>query len=146
MAKRIGVMTSGGDAPGMNAAVRGVVRAGINKGAEIYAIYEGYQGMIDGGDRIRRMKWEDVGGILHKGGTIIGTARCQAFRTREGRRVAVKNLLANQIDGLIVIGGDGSLSGADLLQREWTEHVSELHQDGEISDEVAAQHAYVALA
>jgi 6-phosphofructokinase 1 len=146
MTKRIGVMTSGGDAPGMNAAVRGVVRAGINKGAEMFAIYEGYQGMIDGGDRIRRMKWEDVGGILHKGGTIIGTARCQAFRTREGRRVAVKNLLANGIDGLVVIGGDGSLTGADLLQREWTEHVSELHQAGEISDEVAAQHAFVSLA
>src|SRR5688572_6493021 len=101
MTKRIGVMTSGGDAPGMNAAVRAVVRACINRGAEIFAIYEGFQGMIDGGDRIRRMKWEDVGGILHKGGTIIGTARCQAFRTREGRRVAVKNLLANGIDGLV---------------------------------------------
>ncbi len=127
MVKRIGVMTSGGDAPGMNAAVRAVVRAGINQGAEIFAIYEGYQGMIDGGDRIKPMKWEDVGGILHKGGTIIGTARCQAFRTREGRRLAVHNLLAHGIDGLVVIGGDGSLTGADLLQREWAEHVSELH-------------------
>jgi 6-phosphofructokinase 1 len=146
MAKRVGVMTSGGDAPGMNAAVRAVVRAGINQGAEIYAIYEGYQGMIDGGDRIRQMKWEDVGGILHRGGTIIGTARCQAFRTREGRRLAVFNLLANDIDGLVVIGGDGSLSGADLLQREWAEHVSELHQAGEISAEVAERHAYISLA
>src|SRR5690606_22226850 len=112
---------SGGDAPGMNAAVRAVVRAGINQGAEVFAIYEGFQGMIDGGDRIRQMKWEDVGGILHRGGTIIGTARCQAFRTREGRRVAVKNLLAHGIDGLVVIGGDGSLTGADLLHREWAE-------------------------
>jgi 6-phosphofructokinase 1 len=146
MARRVGVMTSGGDAPGMNAAVRAVVRAGINQGAEIFAIYEGYQGMIDGGDRIMQMKWEDVGGILHKGGTIIGTARCQAFRTREGRRLAVKNLLAHGIDGLVVIGGDGSLTGADLLQREWAEHVGDLFQDGEISAAVAEKHGYIALA
>ena len=103
MAKRLGVMTSGGDAPGMNAAVRAVVRAGINHGVEVFAIYEGYQGMIDGGSRIRRMQWDDVGGILHKGGTIIGTARCQAFRTREGRRIAVRNLMLHGIDGLVVI-------------------------------------------
>lgn len=146
MARRIGVMTSGGDAPGMNAAVRAVIRGGINQGATMFAIYEGYQGMIDGGERIRPMRWEDVGGILHKGGTIIGTARCQAFRTREGRRLAVKNLLAHRIDGLIVIGGDGSLTGADLLQREWAEHVADLHEAGEISDEVAAHHRFVALA
>ena len=146
MARRVGVMTSGGDAPGMNAAVRAVVRAGINQGAEMFAIYEGYQGMIDGGERIRRMQWEDVGGILHKGGTIIGTARCQAFRTREGRRVAVQNLLANGINALVVIGGDGSLTGADLLQREWAEHVSELHQSGEISREVAEAHSFISLA
>lgn len=130
----------------MNAAVRAVVRAGINSGVEMYAIYEGYQGMIDGGNRIRQMRWEDVGGILHKGGTIIGTARCQAFRTREGRRVAVQNLLANGIDGLVVIGGDGSLTGADLLQREWAEHVQELLQAGEISEETAERHSFIALA
>jgi 6-phosphofructokinase 1 len=146
MAKRVGVMTSGGDAPGMNAAVRAVVRAGINQGAEIFAIYEGYQGMIDGGDRIKPMKWEDVGGILHRGGTIIGTARCQAFRTREGRRVAVRNLLAHGIDSLVVIGGDGSLTGADMLQREWPEHVSELYQSGEISADVAERHHFISLA
>jgi 6-phosphofructokinase 1 len=146
MARRIGVMTSGGDAPGMNAAVRAVVRAGINQGAQVFAIYEGFQGMIDGGAAIKEMKWEDVGGILHRGGTIIGTARCQAFRTREGRRVAVKNLLANGIDSLVVIGGDGSLTGADLLHREWGEHVSELREAGEISEEIAQQHSYIALA
>jgi 6-phosphofructokinase 1 len=130
----------------MNAAVRAVVRAGINQGVEVFAIYEGYQGMIDGGDRIRQMHWEDVGGILHKGGTIIGTARCQAFRTREGRRLAVKNLLSFEIDGLVVIGGDGSLTGADLLQREWPEHVSELYEAGEISAEVAEQRHHLSLA
>lgn len=146
MAKRVCVLTSGGDAPGMNAAVRAVVRAGISKGAEMYAIYEGFQGMIDGGERIVPMKWEDVGGILHRGGTIIGTARCQGFRTREGRKLAVRNLLAHEIDGLVVIGGDGSLTGADLLQREWSEQVSELCQAGEISTEIAERHSFIALA
>ena len=146
MSRRVGVMTSGGDAPGMNAAVGAGVGGGINQGAEVFAIYEGYQGMIDGGNRIKQMRWEDVGGILHKGGTIIGTARCQAFRTREGRRLAVRNLLANGIDSLVVIGGDGSLTGADLLQREWPEHVADLQLAGEISAETAERHGYIALA
>ncbi len=78
--KRIGVLTSGGDAPGMNAAVRSVVRSALEEGAEIYAIYEGYQGMVEGGDNIRPIGWSDVGGILQLGGTIIGSARCQSFR------------------------------------------------------------------
>ena len=73
----------------MNAAVRAVVRTALDRGVEVYAIYEGYQGMIDGGERIRRMDWTSVGGILQRGGTIIGSARCQAFRTRDGRRRAV---------------------------------------------------------
>lgn len=146
MAKRLGVLTSGGDAPGMNAAVRAVVRAGINHGAEVFAIYEGYQGMIDGGDRIKQMDWDSVGGIMQRGGTIIGTARCQAFRTRDGRRVAVRNLLLNGIDSLIVIGGDGSLTGADLLRREWPELVAELVESGEISADLAERHAYLSVA
>ena len=74
--RRIAVLTSGGDAQGMNAAVRSVVRTAIEKGAEVFAIYEGYQGMVDGGERIRPMDWDSVGGILHRGGTVIGTARC----------------------------------------------------------------------
>ncbi len=81
----IGVLTSGGDAPGMNAALRAVVRTALNRGVAVYAIYEGYQGMVDGGDRIRNMTWDDASGILQRGGTVIGTARCAAFRTREGR-------------------------------------------------------------
>ncbi len=78
---KIAVLTSGGDAQGMNAAVRAVVRTALNRGVEVFAIYEGYQGMVDGGDRIRQLTWESVGGILHRGGTIIGTARCDDFRT-----------------------------------------------------------------
>ena len=79
--KRIAVLTSGGDAQGMNAAVRAVVRTALDKGAEVYAIYEGYQGLVEGGDCIKKMDWDSVGGILQRGGTIIGTARSEAFRT-----------------------------------------------------------------
>lgn len=79
---QIGVLTSGGDAQGMNAAVRAVVRAALHAGATVHAIYEGYQGMVDGGDRIRPLSWDDVGSILHRGGTMIGTARCLAFRKK----------------------------------------------------------------
>lgn len=146
MSKRLGVLTSGGDAPGMNAAVRAVVRSGINRGAQVYAIREGYQGMIEGGAMIRRLEWNDVGGILHKGGTIIGTARCPAFKTREGRRVAARNLLLHEIDGLVVIGGDGSLTGADVLRREWPDLLAELVQAGEVDAELAARHRHLSIA
>jgi len=116
--KRIAVFTSGGDAQGMNSAVRSVVRTALNCGLEVYAVYEGYQGLVDGGERIRKMDWDSVGGILQGGGTVIGTARCERFRTREGRLVAAKNLIECGIEGLIVIGGDGSLTGANLLRKE----------------------------
>jgi 6-phosphofructokinase 1 len=138
--KRIAVLTSGGDAQGMNAAVRAVVRTALNKGAEIYAIYEGYQGLVEGGERLRKMDWDSVGGILHQGGTIIGTARSEEFRTREGRRTAALNLMQYGIAGLIVIGGDGSLTGADIFRREWPSLLSELVQSNELSAEAAAEH------
>ncbi|MFN3374094.1 MAG: 6-phosphofructokinase, partial [Chloroflexus sp.] len=142
---RIGVLTSGGDAPGMNAAVRAVVRTGISRGCEVYAIYEGYQGLIQGGKLIRRMDWSSVGGIIHRGGTIIGTARSAEFRTREGRRRAAANLLALGIDRLVIIGGDGSLTGADLFRREWPELVAELVDDGEVSSEKAETHPHLRI-
>ena len=138
--KRIAVLTSGGDAQGMNAAVRAVVRTALDKGAEIYAIYEGYKGLVEGGSHIRKMDWDSVGGILHQGGTIIGTARSEEFRTREGRRTSALNLMQYGIDGLIVIGGDGSLTGADIFRREWPSLLSELVQSGQISAEAAAEH------
>lgn len=144
--KRIGVLTSGGDAPGMNAAVRAVVRAGLDAGAEVYAVYEGYAGMIHGGDQIRPMDWNSVGGILHKGGTLIGTARCTEFLAREGRRTAVKNLLVNGIDRLCVVGGDGSLTGANILRQEWSELVRELADSGEIAREIADAHPHLMIA
>ena len=143
--KRIAILTSGGDAQGMNAAVRAVVRTGLDKGAEVYSIYEGYQGLVEGGARIHKMDWDSVGGILQQGGTIIGTARSEEFRTREGRRTAARNLVQLGIDGLIVIGGDGSLTGADLFRREWSSLLSELVQSGEISAETAATHPNLAI-
>jgi len=138
--KRIAVLTSGGDAQGMNAAVRAVVRTGLAKGAEVYAVYEGYQGLVEGGDALRKMDWDSVGGILHRGGTNIGTARSEAFRTRDGRRAAARNLIAKGIDGLVIIGGDGSLTGAHIFRQEWPELVSELAKSGEVTPKLAAAH------
>ena len=133
----LGVLTSGGDAPGMNAAVRSVVRTALNHGIDVYAIYEGYQGMVAGGTNIRPMSWESVGGILQQGGTVIGSARCQEFRTREGRRQAAGNLVRHGIDALVVIGGDGSLTGANIFREEWPELLSELVAAGDIGQEEA---------
>ena len=141
----IGVLTSGGDAPGMNAALRAVVRTALNRGVAVYAIYEGYQGMVDGGDRIRNMTWDDVSGIMQRGGTVIGTARCAAFRTREGRLAAAKHLLERDIDRLVVIGGDGSLTGANLFRQEWSSLLAELVQTGAVSPEAAERHAYLSI-
>jgi 6-phosphofructokinase 1 len=136
----IGVFTSGGDAQGMNAALRAVVRTAEHLGIEVFAIYEGYQGMVDGGDKIRPMRWNDAGGILHQGGTVIGTARCERFRERDGRRQALRNLVINEIDSLVVIGGDGSLTGADILREEWPGLLQELVDRGDITAEQAAAH------
>jgi len=115
----IGVMTSGGDAPGMNAAVRAVVKTACKSGIEVFAINQGYKGMVEGGDMIKKMTSDDVGGILHKGGTVLGTARCHRFRERKGRLIAAKHLVKRNIDNLVIIGGDGSLTGANLFREEW---------------------------
>ena len=136
---RLGVLTSGGDAPGMNAAVRAVARTALSLGVEVYAIYEGYQGMIDGGDGIRRLDWESVGSVLDQGGTVIGTFRSLDFRERPGRLKAAANLVAHRIDHLVVIGGDGSLSGLDLFQQEWSGLLDELVAADVIGREQADQ-------
>jgi 6-phosphofructokinase 1 len=138
--KRIAVLTSGGDAQGMNAAVRAVVRTGMDKGLEVFAIYEGYQGLVEGGDHIRKMSWESVGGIMHRGGTIIGSARSEDFRSREGRLKAACNLISNRINALVVIGGDGSLTGANIFRQEWPGLLEELARDGKIDKKIAAAH------
>ncbi|MCW5942940.1 MAG: 6-phosphofructokinase [Fimbriimonadaceae bacterium] len=143
--KRIGVLTSGGDAQGMNAALRAVVRAGLDHGADVFAIMEGYQGLVQGGEAIRPMEWGSVGGILQRGGTVIGTARSKEFRTREGRLRAVENLIRFGIDGLVVIGGDGSLTGADTLRAEWSELVAELRGTGRIEPDEADRYPHLAV-
>lgn len=114
--KRIGVLTSGGDSPGMNAAVRAVVRCGIDIGMEVYGIQRGYEGLIEGA--IKEMDMSSVGDILHKGGTMLRTARSERFKTEEGQKHAINVLSAFGIEGLVVVGGDGSFRGGlDLSER-----------------------------
>ncbi|XP_051970108.1 ATP-dependent 6-phosphofructokinase, platelet type-like isoform X1 [Xyrauchen texanus] len=139
--KSIAVLTSGGDAQGMNAAVRAVVRMGIYVGAKVYFIHEGYQGMVDGGDNIKEAKWESVSSMLQVGGTVIGSARCKEFRTHEGRLKAAHNLVQRGITNLCVIGGDGSLTGANLFREEWSGLLAELVQQGLIDEEAAQKYS-----
>lgn len=115
--KRIAVLTSGGDAPGMNAAVRAVVRSSAFYGLECFAVYQGYQGLIEG--NLKAFTARSVNNIINKGGTILRSARSLEFRTPEGRQKAHKNLLINKIDALVVIGGDGSFTGAMIFQQEF---------------------------
>ncbi|XP_036073219.1 ATP-dependent 6-phosphofructokinase, platelet type isoform X7 [Oryzias melastigma] len=141
--KAIAVLTSGGDAQGMNAAVRAVVRMGLYVGAKVYFIHEGYQGMVDGGDNIKEATWESVSSMLQVGGTVIGSARCKEFRSHEGRLKAAHNLVKRGITNLCVIGGDGSLTGANLFREEWSGLLKELVEQGLI--EANAVEKYSAL-
>jgi len=113
--KRIAVLTSGGDAPGMNAAIRAVVRTGLEKGCEVFGVQHGYQGLIDG-DFIP-MGARDVGGIMQRGGTMLGSARCPEFKTVEGRRKAIQQLSQQGLSGLVAIGGNGTQTGAQALSQ-----------------------------
>ncbi|XP_061521786.1 ATP-dependent 6-phosphofructokinase, platelet type isoform X6 [Phycodurus eques] len=133
--KAIAVLTSGGDAQGMNAAVRAVVRMGLYVGAKVYFICEGYQGMVDGEENITEATWESVSSMLQVGGTVIGSARCKDFRTHEGRLKAALNLVKLGITNLCVIGGDGSLTGANLFREEWSGLLAELVEQGSIEDQ-----------
>ncbi|KAF9116015.1 6-phosphofructokinase, alpha subunit [Mortierella sp. AM989] len=130
--RKLAILTSGGDAPGMNAAVRAVVRAAIVKGCDAYAVHEG---LVDGGDMIKKMEWDDVQDYLSIGGTVIGTARCAAFRERPGRLKAAKNMIKMGIDALVVCGGDGSLTGADMFRTEWPSLLEELVKTNELTAE-----------
>lgn len=114
---KIGVLTSGGDAPGMNAAIRAVVRTGIYHGLEVFGIVKGYAGMVE--NEIIPMHSRSVANIIQRGGTILKTARCKDFYEKEGRKKAYENLKKHGIEGVIVIGGDGSFRGADIFSREY---------------------------
>jgi 6-phosphofructokinase 1 len=114
---KIGVLTSGGDSPGMNAAIRAVVRTGIHHGLEVYGIMRGYQGMLE--DDIFKMESRSVANIIQRGGTILKTARCKEFMEYAGRKQAYENLHKRGIDGLVIIGGDGSFRGAQIFSNEF---------------------------
>lgn len=127
----VALLTSGGDAPGMNAAVRAVVRYLCYKNITVYAVRDGYLGLVE--DKICKLEWADVKGMMSHGGTKLGTARCAQFRTREGRKSAALHMINKRISNLIVIGGDGSLTGASIFRSEWEELHAELLQEGAVS-------------
>jgi 6-phosphofructokinase 1 len=113
--KKIAVLTSGGDSPGMNAAIRAVVRKGIYHELEVYGVYQGYNGLING--NIKKLELGSVGDIIHRGGTILQSARCPEFKTLEGQKKGLEQLKKHGIEGLVVIGGDGSYRGAQALSK-----------------------------
>ena len=115
--KSIGILTSGGDAPGMNAAIRAVTRSAIYNGLKVYGIYRGYKGLVT--DEIQEFKSQNVSNIIQMGGTILKTARCKEFTTPEGRAQAYKKKKKHEIDALVIIGGDGSLTGARIFAQEF---------------------------
>lgn len=114
--KKIAVLTSGGDAPGMNGAIRAIVRVGIKHGFEVYGVYEGYRGLVEG--KIARLGYRDVSEILAKGGTILESSRLPEFTLDEVQDKAINNLKEHEIDSLVVIGGDGSYRGAQALAKK----------------------------
>lgn len=115
--KCVGILTSGGDAPGMNAAIRAVTRAAIFSGLKVKGIYRGYRGLIT--DEIVDFRTQNVSNIIQQGGTILKTARCKEFQTPEGRQLAFDVIKRHEIDALVVIGGDGSLTGARIFANEF---------------------------
>lgn len=129
----------------MNPAIRAVIRAALTRGAEVFAVFEGYQGLVEGGDKLRQVDWSFVSGIMNKGGTAIGSARCKEFRTREGRRQAAYHLVAAGITYLVVIGGDGSLTGANLLRTEWRDLLMELRDEEKITEETLRTYGHLGI-
>ena len=115
--KRIGVLTSGGDSPGMNAAIRAIVRTGLARHVEVYGIFRGFSGLIN--EEIKPLSHRSVSNIINRGGTILKTSRCPEFMTKEGQKRAVDVLQRNNIDGLVLIGGDGTYRGGLALTRDW---------------------------
>ncbi|MFN5912086.1 MAG: 6-phosphofructokinase [Bacteroidota bacterium] len=130
--KKIALLTSGGDSPGMNAAVRAIVKSCLHQGIQPLGIYDGYQGMIEGRGEV--LSYSDVDNIIHFGGTVLGSARCEEFRTKEGRQKAIDYLKVEGVEGLIVIGGDGTYTGATLLGKEM--HIPIIGLPGTIDNDI----------
>ncbi|QOR47096.1 6-phosphofructokinase [Trueperella pecoris] len=145
-AVKIGILTSGGDAQGMNATVRAAVRTALQLGAQPYAFLEGWRGPVEGGSLIKKMDWSDVSATINKGGTAIGTARSDEFRERSGLKKAVYNFVSNGIDRLVIMGGDGTLTGADELRELWPELLAELVDEGKVSPEQSERHKKLMIA
>ena len=141
---RLGVLTSGGDSQGMNAALRAVVRTAMAHGMKTYLIKEGYKGLVEGGEKyIVEAEWFAVSNILQDGGTSIGTARCKEFMERPGRLRGAENLIKAGISNLVVVGGDGSLTGANLFKGEWRGYVAELLEAKRVTEEEVAKCPYI---
>ena len=144
--KCLAVFTSGGDSQGMNAALRAVIRIALHKGMRAFVIEEGYRGLVEGGKHIRECQWGTLSYIMQKGGTVIGTARCKEFMERAGRLKAAENLVKSGINSLVVIGGDGSLTGANVFKEEWTGLLEELIKTGRLTKEEVSRNSYLNIA
>lgn len=131
--KHIAIVTSGGDAPGMNLAIRSALRIGIKWGAEMYGVYCGFEGLIEG--NIQKFNWDSVNNVIDDGGTFLMSSRSERFRSREGRKEAAYNLSVRKIEGLVVIGGDGSIRGATILLSEFPGYVEELVAEGRLPED-----------
>lgn len=136
--RALAFLTSGGDSPGMNSAIRSIVRSAIQHKWIPYAVCEGFSGLLK--NELKPLGWEDVTFILSEGGTVIRSSRCPEFHQKEERRKAVYNLASRGIYNLIVIGGDGSLTGAEFLRQEWNEHVAALIGEGKLPKDAAQVH------
>lgn len=124
----IGILTSGGDSQGMNCVLFGLVKAAQSY-TDVYLIHDGYVGLVNGASSIEKANLDKLSSYVHQGGTIIGSSRCAEFRTREGRKRAAYNLITLNIQNLVIVGGDGSLTGANLLRQEWSTHVKEISNE-----------------
>ena len=141
--KSLAILTSGGDSQGMNATLRAVVRMALYHNMRAFLVREGYVGLVQGGDQIEECQWSTVSDIIHKGGTIIGTARCKEFMERPGRLQAAENLIKAGINSLVIIGGDGSLTGANIFKEEWKGYLDELISTKRVTEEQVAKCQYV---
>src|SRR5699024_8969967 len=133
--KKIAVLTSGGDSPGMNAAIRAVVRKAIYNNIEVYGVYQGYQGLLN--DDIEKLELGSVGDTIQRGGTFLYSARCPEFKEPEVRKKAIENLRKRGIEGLVVIGGDGSYRGAQRISEECKE-IQTIGVPGTIDNDIAS--------